>query len=118
MSKKERPLSPHLTIYKPQISSILSIFHRITGVILFGALSLLSWYLILTTFGGCNCECLHMLVDYAVFGASFAFFYHFSTGLRHLVWDTGTGLSKKAVKTSGYMAVSLAILLAVFIWLI
>src|SRR5688572_27416951 len=88
-----RPISPHLTIYKKQISSVLSIFHRLTGVALFIALSIAMWWFILLIFSRFDPYYMQMAkhgtVKLSLVLVSFAWFFHFCTGIRHLVWDTG-----------------------------
>lgn len=117
-TKKElyssRPTSPHLTIYRKQISSVLSIFHRITGAFLFGALSVITWAFILHIFGIVDvgvilldiCTCFVKAIAVII---SFALFYHISTGVRHLIWDLGYAMSKKALHVTGWVAISFAI---------
>jgi succinate dehydrogenase / fumarate reductase cytochrome b subunit len=116
-----RPTSPHLEIYKPQISSVLSILHRITGVGLFIALSTLSWWMnfwiyskfdkdYLETF--CNC----WIIRTALYATSFAFFYHMCTGIRHLIWDTGSCFSIKNINLTGWIAVVCALIFTVIFW--
>lgn len=117
-----RPTAPHLGIYRWQISSVLSIFHRLTGMALFGALSIITWWMTLWIMGGfesCCLECLgcNCLVKYALYALSFGVFYHTCTGIRHLMWDAGYGFSIKALHVSGWLAVIIAILLTTSFWL-
>jgi succinate dehydrogenase / fumarate reductase cytochrome b subunit len=97
----DRPISPHLTIYKPQITSVLSIMHRITGVILFIALMLLSWVIILATQFGFCC-CCHVVLKLSAIGICLAASYHFLAGTRYLFWGFGIGISIKHATISGY----------------
>lgn len=118
--RSRRPTSPHLSIYKPQISSTLSITHRMTGVALFFSLIILSWYLIFYSFFG-QCDCLHKLfecicVDIAIKLVSFCFFYHFLNGIRHLFWDVGYGFTIKSVNYSGWLVVVLSLVATVGFW--
>lgn len=118
---ESRPTSPHLGIYRPQISSVLSIFHRISGVVLFGSLSILTWIFILHVFGivdldfilSKSCICMMKIIACCV---SFFIFYHASTGLRHLIWDAGYCLSKKALHVTGWCAISSAIIFSILFW--
>ena len=108
ISRSDRPLSPHLQVYKPQISSVLSILHRATGVVLsFGVLLLVAWL-----FGAAyNAELFDTLNSFfhhwaglAVLGGwTFAFYYHLANGIRHLVWDTGRGFDLKSLTRGGLM---------------
>ena len=89
---RQRPLSPHLQIYKPQLTSILSILHRATGIALsMGSIILVFWVIALTL--GDTTYTLYLKVinnwfgKLILFGFTFALFYHLSNGIRHLFWD-------------------------------
>ncbi len=114
-----RPTSPHLTIYKPQISSSLSILHRLTGVAMFFALSAISWWMIIVQFKGfCDCMALnHCLIGrLSLYAISYATIYHFFNGIRHLFWDIGCGFSIKAMNCTGWLVILLSILLTLAFW--
>ncbi len=101
-----RPTSPHLTIYRPQITSVLSILHRMTGVALYaGALVLVGWLAIAAYYPSDYArlhDCLTSLVGRALlFGWTLAFYYHLANGIRHLFWDMGKGFKLGAVTASG-----------------
>lgn len=119
--KKSRPTSPHLSIYKPQISSMLSIGHRLSGIGLFFALAAFCWWFILWVFSKFEPCYIDMLDNDLVKGflliASYGFFYHLCTGLRHLIWDTGRGVSICAVNYSGWLAVFCSLVLTAIYWL-
>lgn len=119
--KKSRPISPHLSIYKFQISSILSIGHRLSGIGLFFVLAAFCWWFILWVFSKFEPYYINMLNNNSVKGfllvASYGFFYHLCTGLRHLIWDTGRGFSICAVNYSGWLAVLCSLALTVIYWL-
>ena len=118
---KARPLSPHLQVYKPQITSVLSILHRMTGVGLSLALPVFVAWLVALSHGP---ECYAWLIGYAhtwggqilLFGWVWAFFYHLCTGIRHLIWDTGAGMDIKQVYRSGYLALLASTLLTAGVW--
>lgn len=114
-----RPTSPHLSIYKPQISSTLSILHRATGVGMFFALLMLSWGLILIQFYG-FCECLdfnkYFIIKLSLYCISYASIYHFFNGIRHLFWDVGLGFSIKALTYSGWFVVLSSVALTFILW--
>ena len=107
MPKGKRPLSPHLQVYRPQLTSILSIFHRITGVALFAGLALLVYWLLAAGAGpgpfavaqGLLGSWLGMVV---LPGFSFALFFHLCNGCRRLVRDAGRGVELTAVLASGW----------------
>ncbi len=114
-----RPTSPHLEIYRLQISSVLSIFHRLTGIALFGAVSAIAWWMIAWIFSGYNpkyfsCDC--WVIKASLYLISFAAFYHTCTGIRHLVWDAGYGFSVKALHIGGWIAVIVALALTSWFW--
>ncbi len=127
-SKKQapqRPLSPHLSIYRPQISSVLSIMHRITGVgLTVGLLGLVAFVAALARGAESYYLFLNMLQSklglLVAFGVSVALFYHFLNGIRHLGWDAGHGFDIKAMTRTGYLvllgtAVSVAVFWAALI---
>ncbi len=122
IEKKNRPMSPHLTIYKPQISSVLSIGHRISGAGLFVALFMLSLWFICFGFSGGDVEhfvffdCF--IVKIILYIASYGYFYHFCMGVRHLFWDAGYGFEIKDVHMSGIVAIIISILMTALFWVL
>ena len=101
-----RPLSPHLQVYKPQITSALSIFHRITGGALSVGTLLLVWWLVAAATSDASFEAvsavLHSWIGkLALIGWTAALWYHFCAGIRHLFWDTGRGFDLPQVHASG-----------------
>ena len=120
MKNNNSPISPHLSIYKPQITSILSISHRITGV--FQSLGLLIIILLLLSlFLGENSHAFFMLFINSLIGKAFLFFYvlslcyHLFNGIRHIIWDFGFGFEIKNVYYSGIIIVIFAATLALYI---
>lgn len=114
-----RPLSPHISIYKPQITSSLSILHRATGVGLYLGLVLLSLWFLLSLYGCSSClsalfssSIVHILLTLW----SLAWFYHLLNGVRHLCWDAGHGYRLRTVTISGWAVVIGATLLTLFCW--
>jgi succinate dehydrogenase / fumarate reductase cytochrome b subunit len=122
LTASKRPLSPHLQVYKPQLTSGMSIFHRITGIALAAGLPVfVAWVVALAgseqlyaTFTGLFNNIVGQVL---LAGWSFCFFYHFCSGIRHLVWDAGYALSIKSVYISGYIAIAIALLLTAYVWL-
>lgn len=116
-----RPTSPHLSIYRWQISMVLSIFHRLSGIALFFGLAIIAWWFILLVFNNFDSYFLqisdYLLIKLALYGISFAGFYHFCTGWRHLIWDTGRCLSIKAVNITGWLAIIGSIIMTLWFWL-
>ena len=122
-----RALSPHLTIYKPQITSMLSIMHRASGAFLYLGLLLFSWFLISSKFTDTSILQCYNGLYISFFGSIFgkilaflwtlAFFYHFCNGIRHLFWDAGKGLSLKSVTITGIIVILSSIFLSLFVWI-
>lgn len=114
-------MSPHLQVYKPELTSVLSIFHRITGMGLAGGTLLLTWWLVAAAAGPEAFETVQAVfgswLGYLVlFGLSFALFYHLCNGIRHLVWDAGYCLEIEAVYISGWIMLAGAVGLTVLAW--
>ncbi len=116
-----RPLSPHLQVYRWQLTSVLSILHRASGVALAAGTLLLVWWLVAAAMGpgpyagvqACLGSWFGRLV---LFGWSAALFYHLCNGIRHLWWDTGGGLELRAVYASGWVVVAASAALTVLAW--
>lgn len=117
--KNKRPLSPHLTIYKPQISSVLSISHRISGFTLYIGSLLLGLWVALSAYG--CARCINPLIDsipgrMLMFLWSLALYYHLLNGIRHLFWDFGKGYEIKNLNASGLAVVFGAVVLTALSW--
>jgi len=94
--EKRRPLSPHLQIYRPMLTMIMSIAHRITGVALYSGTLLLAWLLIAASTGAGSyaaaASCVNSLPGKLIlFGFTWALFHHLLGGIRHIIWDAGDG---------------------------
>ena len=121
MKEENNPLSPHLQIYKWQISSLLSITHRITGVINAIAISSICiWLLLVINYK----EMLFQNILYSFFGKfisillCWTFSFHILNEIRHLIWDAGYGFDPKITKITGYATLILSFLFAIIIYLI
>ena len=124
VNRGNRPLSPHLSIYRPQMTSISSIFVRITGNALLAAtLLLIAWLLATSTsaeaFAWVQCVITSWFGDLVFLLSLWALWYHTLGGLRHLIWDTGRGLELKTAERMGWMMIIGSLLLTAFtvIWL-
>jgi len=118
MATANRPLSPHLQVYKPQLTSILSITHRGTGVFLSLGLLLLACWLIAIATGPENYAKIqaHISSWYGQCGLVafvFSLYYHLCNGIRHLFWDAGLGLEIETTYKSGYATIIISLLLTV-----
>lgn len=121
MSMQERPLSPHLQVYRPQWTSVLSISHRLTGVLLsVGLIPLVVWLVALGSgpdaFSSVQAFYSQPLMTIAWVAWTFALFYHLCNGVRHLFWDAGYLLDLKGAFVSGMTVVVVAITLTVISW--
>lgn len=121
MATQQRPLSPHLQIYAKQITSTMSILHRVTGVVnALGALLLACWLVALAGGGEAYAQfstlagSLPGRVVLFAFGATLV--YHLLNGVRHLVWDMGLGFEIPQVYRSGYIVIALAVVLTGLLW--
>ena len=119
----QRPLSPFMfpTWYRFQLTSALSILHRLTGIALAVGSILLSWWLVAVASGGELFEVTHAFIRAPVGVVllllwSAAFFYHLCNGIRHLAWDAGYGLELRSAYRGGYIVIAVASLLTVLTW--
>ena len=108
LPKVNRPISPHLTIYKPQLTSVLSIMHRITGIgLVMSLLLVIVWFAALSM--GANAFAFvdnifnSILIQVLLLSSVWALCYHTCTGIRHLIWDLGYGLAVKWIAPSAYV---------------
>ena len=123
MSTQNRPLSPHLQVYRPQLTSMMSFSHRATGVALAVGTLLLVWWLVAAASGPEAFAVVQgfigsILGRLLLFGWTLALFYHLCNGIRHLFWDAGYGFELKQAYASGWLVLlaSLALTLLAWIW--
>lgn len=119
-TKHPRPLSP-FWIYRWQYTNTLSILNRITGCALSVGLLLFVYWLVAAASGEAayaraQAFFAHPVTKLVLFGFSFAFFFHLMNGVRHLVWDTGHGLERRAARMSGWVAFIGSVVLTLFFW--
>ncbi len=117
-----RPLSPHLQVYRPQLTSVLSITHRATGVALsLGTLGLVCWLMALAAgaaeFAQVQGFYGSWIGKLLLFGWSYALFYHLCNGVRHLLWDAGKNLEIEAVNRGGLIMLGCSAALTVITWI-
>ena len=121
MSNPERPLSPHLSIYRWPVTMTVSILHRVTGVALSVGFVVFCLWLFDAAAGA---SAYSKFMSYAsswpgqllLIGWSFAFFFHLANGVRHLVWDTGRGLEKGQATASAWFVIATSIVLTAAFW--
>lgn len=122
MSSDNRPLSPHLQVYSPQITSVLSIMHRLAGIVLAVGTLLLVYWLAAAAAGPDAYATAQGLIGswlgrLLLLGWSVALFYHLLNGIRHLCWDAGWGFELKSVYASGWAVVIGTVALTLLAWL-
>jgi succinate dehydrogenase / fumarate reductase cytochrome b subunit len=118
-----RPLSPHLQVYRPQLTTVLSILHRITGVGLGLGTFLLTWWLVAAA---TSADAFGMVQGFLgsafglllLFGWTLALFFHMCNGIRHLAWDLGFGFEKTEYHLTGWVAVAASLILTVLVWIV
>jgi succinate dehydrogenase / fumarate reductase cytochrome b subunit len=119
----QRPLSPHLGVYKFMYTMSLSIMHRITGgAATIGFLVFVWWLMSLAAGPGAYASAMRLLsspfAKLLLFGFTFSFVYHFCNGIRHLVWDTGRGLERAQARRSAALVVAASLVITVLVlWL-
>ena len=121
MNNHDRPLSPHISIYRWPITMVSSILHRATGIAMAaGFIVLVGWLFdaasgpdVYAKFLGVMDSTLGCVL---LVGWSYAFFYHLSNGIRHLVWDTGRGLEKGQATASAWFVIVASIVLTAAFW--
>jgi succinate dehydrogenase / fumarate reductase cytochrome b subunit len=123
MGQANRPLSPHLGVYRWQVTNSLSILHRLTGVMLaLAAPALTGWLVSLAAGPDAYLAVVGALGSppgvLLLFGWTFCFFYHLCNGVRHLFWDAGVGLEMPQVRASGMAVVAGSALLTLAFWLL
>ncbi len=119
----ERPLSPHLQIYRPMLTMMMSIMHRITGIILYSGMILLVAWLVAASsseagFGVMQSLFGHWLGKIVLLGFTWALLHHMLGGLRHLLWDTGRGYELPVVEWLARANLAGSILLTIAVWVI
>ena len=118
-----RPLSPHLQIYRLQITSVLSISHRLTGLALSVGTLLLVWWLVALArgpdaFARAQGFVGSWLGRVLLLGWTFSLFFHLANGIRHLCWDAGYGFEIKTATVSGWVVVAASVALTVIAWVV
>jgi succinate dehydrogenase / fumarate reductase, cytochrome b subunit len=121
MTNRARPLSPHLQIYRWQITMAMSILHRASGVVLSVGAFVLAWWLLAVAQGGeaydrAAASLASPFGKLALFGFSLALIYHLLNGIRHLLWDAGWGFQIPQVYKSGYTVAALTAVFTAAIW--
>ncbi len=119
----ERPLSPHLQIYSPMLTMMLSIVHRMTGAALFFGTVLLAWWLLAAASGPAAFEAVQGFMGSIIgriilLGYTWALIHHMLGGLRHLVWDTGRGFELPTVERVAKLMLVSSVALTILVWIV
>ena len=122
-SHAERPLSPHLQIYRPMLTMTMSIVHRLTGAALYFGTLLLIWWLVALATGPVYFAYVQELLGGVIgrlilFGYTWALVHHAIGGIRHLIWDTGRGFDLDVVEWMARLNLAGSIIITVVIWVI
>ena len=122
MNDSKNPLSPHLQIYRWHVSSLLSITHRISGVINFLALILIFFWLVVLSLGENNYELFLATINsffgkFILIGFTWSMSFHLLSGIRHLVWDLGYGFEIKTANITGVIVIISSLALTIIFWL-
>ena len=122
MNDSKNPLSPHLQIYRWHISSLLSITHRISGVVNLIALILIFFWMIALSLGENNYESFLLIINsffgkFILIGFTWSMSFHLLSGIRHLAWDLGYGFEIKTANISGIIVIFLSLALTILFWL-
>ena len=123
MTDNKNPLSPHLQIYRWHISSLLSITHRISGVINLLALILIFFWITFLSFGESNYDLFLSTINsffgkFILIGFTWSMSFHLLSGIRHLFWDLGYGYEIKTANISGIIVIIFSLVTTIAFWLI
>jgi succinate dehydrogenase / fumarate reductase cytochrome b subunit len=121
MEQTNRPLSPHISVYRWRITSTLSILHRATGLALSLTSILLAVWLLAAASGPSRYEAVTGFIASPVgllilIAASYAFFFHLCNGIRHLFWDAGKGFEIEQARASGWTVVAASVVATIVLW--
>lgn len=125
MSNRSKPLSPHISIYKPQITSVLSILHRIFGVVEYLVLIALMWWAMYMTYYGRN-YADSLLYSFFTSSIGFAFLIvtsfclamHYTTNIRYMFWGMGKGFEMRTVTITGWLSIIGGVLITALFWVV
>ena len=121
MIDNKNPISPHLQVYRWHISSLLSIAHRILGVINFLSLIAIFFFLLILSFGENNYILFLIFINsffgkFILIGFTWSMCFHLLSGVRHLIWDMGYGFEIKTANASGILVIILSLVMTILFW--
>ena len=120
---RQRPLSPHMTIYRWPITMTMSILHRVTGgALYFGTLLLAAWLISAAVgeecFNAVNAVFGSWIGQLVLFGYTWALLHHLAGGVRHFIWDTGAGLEKHTASKIAWATVVFSVIATILVWVV
>ena len=120
-ARPERPLSPHLQIYRPLINMVMSIVHRITGAALYFGALVLAWWLIAASLGPAELDAVNgylgsWLGQIVLVGLLWSLIHHALGGIRHFIWDVGRGYELATIDLLSWLTIVLSIVLTIVVW--
>ena len=123
MTDNKNPISPHLQIYRWHISSLLSITHRIAGVVNLLTLILMFFWLLTFSLGESNYELFLLVINsffgkFILIGFTWSMSFHIFSGIRHLVWDMGYGFEIKTANITGILVILSSLFTTIIFWLL
>tara|TARA_B110000914_G_scaffold211109_1_gene210860 strand:+ start:149 stop:535 length:387 start_codon:yes stop_codon:yes gene_type:complete len=123
MKDKQNPISPHLQIYRWHISSLLSITHRIAGVVNLLALILMFFWLLTFSLSESSYELFLLAINsffgkFILIGFTWSMSFHIFSGIRHLAWDMGYGFEIKTANISGILVILSSLVTTIIFWLL
>jgi succinate dehydrogenase / fumarate reductase, cytochrome b subunit len=119
--RPERPLSPHLQIYRPLINMVMSIVHRMTGVALYVGALVLAWWLIAASLGPAELDTVNgylgsWLGQIVLIGLLWSLVHHALGGIRHFIWDLGRGYELATIDLLSWLTIVLSVVLTIVLW--
>lgn len=122
-ARPSRPLSPHLSIFRPYINMVMSIVHRVTGIINYAGSAILALWLAMSASGPAGYDMASGILGsplglLVLFGFSWSLIHHACGGIRHLIWDTGAGLSKPSFRFLSWMTIVGSLTITALVWII
>jgi succinate dehydrogenase / fumarate reductase cytochrome b subunit len=122
-TEADRPLSPHLQIFRPIVTMVMSILHRITGGALYFGMALLAWWLVAAASGPQSFNFVNGLFgtiigQIVLFGFTWALVHHMLGGLRHFLWDLGYGFELKTANAMAWGTIIGSVSLTILLWII
>ena len=120
-ARPERPLSPHLQIYRPLINMVMSIVHRITGAALYLGALVLAWWLIAASLGPAELDTVNgylgsWLGQIVLVGLLWSLIHHALGGIRHFIWDVGRGYELATIDLLSWLTIILSVVLTIVVW--